>query len=108
MKYLIYILLLILVNGCGTLGGWDNCAFPISFSKLDAAINRLYDEYPNYKMPEKWKDYDNWSQGGYDFLESRIFYFGSVPEEMYYITFLGDSKELKSADTRNTVIAVRA
>jgi len=46
------------------------------------------------------------SPRGYDFLESSLFYFKNSPEELYYISFVGDSATF--ADTTQVSIAVRA
>lgn len=96
-----------LIAGCGTLGAiGDGIYFPTSKKKLEIAMDSLYSEHPEYKIPAKWNKYNDWSKAGYDFLESRIFYFKSDPEEMYYITFIGDSVAL--ADTSKIAIGIRA
>jgi len=93
--------------GCGTLGGIGNVIyFSTSKKKLEVAIDSLYSKHPEYRIPEKWKVFNSWSENGYGFLESRIFYFNSSPEEMYYVTFIGDSAML--ADATKTGIGVRA
>ena len=96
-----------LILGCGTLGAiGDGIYFPTSKDKLEIAMDSLFSEYPEYSIPTKWNKYNDWSKAGYDFLESRIFYFKSDPEEMYYITFLGDS--VTFADTSKVTIGIRA
>src|SRR5258708_33537125 len=86
------------LTSCGTLGGiGDTINFPTSKKKLEIAMDSLYIIHPEYKIPREWETYNSWHQRGYDFLESRIFYFKSFPEEMYYMTFIGDSVML--ADT---------
>lgn len=93
---------------CGTLGGGigDEIYFPTSKSKLEVAIDSLYSKNPEFRVPDNWKKFDTWSARGYNFLESRIFYFKSVPEEMYYVTFIGDSAVL--ADTTKVAIGISA
>jgi len=92
---------------CGTLGGiGPTLYFPTSKIKLEQAFSRLYVEHPEYNVPENWKKYDTWSERGYDFLEGRIFYFKTPPEEMYYVSFIGDSADL--ADPNQIGIAIRA
>jgi len=66
----------------------------------------MYDEYPEYHVPDGLKKYDNWSKRGYDFLEGRVLYFGAPPEELYYVTYIGDSLTL--LDTMKIGIAIRA
>lgn len=65
-----------------------------------------YAKHPEYQMPASWEKFNTWSARGYDFLQSRIFYFKSSPEELYYVTFIGDSTAL--ADTTKIEIGVRA
>jgi hypothetical protein len=66
--------------------------------------------YPSFGFggPDKWKKEDDWKERGYDFLDSRIFYFKSEPEEMYYVSFYGDANDAHQADTTNTGISIRA
>lgn len=91
---------------CGTLGGLDDRVFLVSKKKIENAIDSLYANNPQYRTPGKWLVYDDWSERGYNFLESRIFYFESSPEEMYYISFVGASAS--PADTFTCTLAVRA
>lgn len=96
-----------LIVGCGTLGKiGDERDFPVSKKKLEVAMDSLYSQHPEYKIPDKWKAFDGWAKSGYGFLESRIFYFKSSPEEMYYVTFIGDSVML--ADPNKIGIGLRA
>lgn len=92
---------------CGTLGGISRTiTFPVSMEKLELAIDSLYSLHPEYRIPRKWKALDDWEGRGYGFLKYRIFYFDSFPEEMYYVTFIGDSASL--ADTNAIAIGIRA
>ena len=103
---LILIFIVGLISGCGTLGGiGDNIYFATSKKKLETAIDSLYAQHPENKILQEWKIFDTWSASGYDFLESRIFYF-SNPDEMYYVTFVGDSTVL--ADTGKIGIGILA
>jgi hypothetical protein len=96
-----------LIVGCGTIGNiGDDLYFPVSKRNLELAMDSLYANYPIYKIPPKWVKYDDWSKNGYDFLESRIFYFKTPPEEMYYVTFITDS--ISMADSSQIGIGVRA
>lgn len=102
-------LLLVIVSliSCdGTLGGFNTISFPTSKKNIENAIDTLYSNYPDYRIPDKYKDFDNWSKRGYDFLDSRILYFTHEPEEMYYISFVGDEESFK--DTTHIDIAIRA
>lgn len=98
--------LFICIKCAGTLGGFDILSFPISKKKLEVAFDSLYSNYPAYKIPSNWEEHNNWSKRGYDFLESRIFYFKEKPEEMYYVSFVGDEQTFK--DTTHIDIAIRA
>ena len=111
IKCALFTLLFLTFSGCnyfgaGTLGGFDNRTFATSKTNLERTIDTLYSINPDLKIPDKWKDLDNWSEQGYDFLESRIFYFKNEPEEMYYVTFIGDSTML--ANLNEVTIAIRA
>lgn len=108
-KQIFIIAICFLLWGCiegGTLGGFDKRIFSTSKNKLNKAIDTLYLNHSEYKIPDKWSDRDNWSERGYGFLESRIFYFKAHPEEMYYVSFIGDSATL--ADSKEISIAIRA
>ena len=85
--------------GAGTLGGFDARKFETDKKTLAAGIDSLYKRHREYVIPDKWKDFDNWSERGYDFLDGRILYFPSAPEEMYYFTILAGDQ---------TRIAIRA
>jgi hypothetical protein len=105
-KTLLVFCILLFCNCDGSLGGFDNRIFPTSKKQLEVALHKIYLDHPEYKIPQKWKEFDNWSQRGFDFLESRIFYIKDHPEEMYYISFVGDSTML--ADPKQVIIAIRA
>lgn len=81
--------LIVLFAGCGTLGSFKVMNFSVDKHQLSLAIDTIFKNYPNYKIPEKWKYLDSWDERGYGFLDSRIFYFKDSPEEMYYVTFRG-------------------
>ncbi len=102
----ISVIICLIACGCGTLGGFDNGTFPVTKRKLEIAIDSLYALHPEYEISTQWEKYNDWSARGYDFLESRIFYFKSPPEEMYYVTFVGDTAKIsKTTDAR---IAIRS
>jgi len=106
------ILLICTLTGCGigagTLGGFETITFPTSKRILVVAIDSLFAEHPEYKIPNKWKKEDDWKERGYDFLDTRIFYFKSEPEEMYYVSFYGDANDSVQVDTTKTGISIRA
>ncbi len=107
-KITISVLLLFftLISCDGTLGGFNIVSFPVSKKRIEIAIDSLYSKNPEYKIPAKWEEQNNWSKRGYDFLESRIFYFKEKPEEMYYISFIGEEETFK--DTTHIDIAIRS
>jgi hypothetical protein len=81
--------------GAGTLGGFDSRKFETDKKTLQVGIDSLYKLHPEYVIPDEWKDFDSWSERGYDFLEGHILYFSSSPEEMYYVTILaGDEARI--------------
>ena len=108
-KLLILIISLLALIGCaGTLGGFDRVTFKTSKRNVVNAIDTLFVKNPEYLIPKKWKKYDDWKAKRYDFLDSRIFYFKSSPEEMYYVTFYGDANHATQTDTTKTSISIRA
>ncbi|HEY0297723.1 MAG TPA: hypothetical protein VGB84_00745 [Arachidicoccus sp.] len=94
--------------GAGTLGGFEIITFPTSKRVLVAAIDSLFAKNPEYGIPNKWKAEDDWNERGYSFLDSRIFYFKSEPEEVYYVSFYGDANKSVQVDTTKTGISIRA
>jgi len=112
MKKIALVLIVLTFSGCfisaGTLGGFKAIDFPVSKRKLVSAIDSLYKSYPEYKIPDKWKSFDDWHARGYDFLDSRIFYFKLAPEEMYYISFIGDANNATQTDTTLSSLSIRA
>ena len=95
-----------LISCDGTLGGFNTISFPISKKKIEIAFDTLYSHYPEYNIPDKWREYDHWQKKDFGFLENRIFYFKEAPEEMYYVTFIGEEETLK--DTTHIDIAIRS
>lgn len=110
MKKLSKILILIscVIISCGTLGGFDEVTFLAPKQSIVNAIDTFYTKHPEYRIPSKWKPFDNWKERGYGFLDSRIFYFSSKPKEMYYVTFLGDANDTIQLHNRSVSMAIRA
>ena len=106
----ILLLFIVLAYSCNysndTLGGWPERTFPVSKENLTIAINKLYQDNPNYKVPDKWKYADSSEIKSYFFLPSVTFYFKNNPEEMYYVTFIGDDAML--ADKSKISIDIRS
>lgn len=92
----------------GTLGGFELRFFPTSKKNLVRAMDTFFIKYPEYKLPQKWVSYDDWKARGYDFLDGRIFYFKTNPEEIYYVTMYGDGNDSVQTDTTKTGISIRA
>ncbi|TDE14819.1 hypothetical protein [Dyadobacter psychrotolerans] len=108
-------ILMILMVGCntkscnmdnlaGTLGTFQPWGFAASEDQMNKAIANLYAQNPKYVIPEKWKYLDNWEESGYGFLQGKIFYFGQIPEEMYYVSYSSDHID----DMKVMAISVRA
>ena len=103
LKMSFLLIVFILINCDGTLGGFDTISFPTSKKKIEIAIDSLYFNYPEYKIPDKWKEENDWSKRGFNFLNSRIFYFKENPEEMYYTSIRVGNDSLTHID-----IAIRS
>lgn len=95
-----------LISCDGTLGGFNTISFPISKKKIEIAIDSLYSNYPEYKMPDKYQEFNKWDYWGANSLDTHTFYFSQSPEEMYYISFIGEEETLK--DTTHIDIAIRS
>ncbi|WPO77077.1 hypothetical protein [Flavobacterium sp. KACC 22761] len=110
MKIKIFFILLfgyLLISCDGTLGGFDSRNFATPKKNIEKAIDTLFNKNAELEIPEKWKEYDNWKKRGYDFLDTRIFYFQSEPEEMYYVSFVTDGNE-KQDENGPTILAIRS
>ena len=101
--YQIFLILIIALSGCGTLGSFGIYNISIDKNQLSKSIDLIYTNYPQYKIPEKWKLYDTWKERGYDFLDCRIFYFAVPPEEMFFVSLLSDNLSINK-----TSISIRA
>lgn len=106
IKFYVLIVFFALISCDGTLGGFNTIRFPISKKKLELAFDSLYTNYPEYKIPDKFQEYNFWSKSGYDFLDSRLIYFSELPEELYYVSFVGEEETFK--DTSHIDIAIRS
>ncbi len=91
---------------CGSLGAFEQIEFSVSKEKMDLAIEKLFIEYPEYKIPEEWIKFDDWSKRGYDFLDGKIFYFKSEPQELYYISYF--TTEQSNSKKPTLKLAIRA
>ena len=110
MKIRTFIILLfscLLISCDGTLGGFDNRNFETPKQNIEKAIETLFVKNPKFEIPEKWKVNDNWKKRGFGFLDTRIFYFQSEPEEMYYVSFVENGKE-KQNENGPTILAIRS
>lgn len=90
----------------GTLGGFNTISFPVSKKRVEIAFDSLYSNHPEYKIPDKLQEYNFWSKSGYDFLDTRLIYFNEFPEEMFYISFVGEEQTFK--DTTHADLAIRS
>jgi hypothetical protein len=105
-KILFFLIVFIIICCDGTLGGFNTVSFPVSKKKLENSIDSLYFNYPNYKIPDKYQEFNNWEYWGANSLDAKTFYFSQSPEEMYYISFVGDEQTFK--DTTHIDIAIRS
>jgi len=91
--------------GDDTLGGFPERNFATSKKNLESAVDSIYSLNPEFRVPNKWADEDTSIKKSYFFMEGRTFYFKNDPEEMYYVTFIGDSAML--ANPTKTTISIR-
>jgi hypothetical protein len=104
LKISFLLIVFILINCDGTLGGFNTISFPTSKMKIEIAIDSLYFNYPEYKIPDKYQEFNKWDYWGGNALDTHTFYFNQSPEEMYYISFIGEVETLK--DTTHIDIAI--
>lgn len=64
-----FLFLSLFIIGCGTLGSFSVIHFSVNKKLLSRSIDSLYLNYPTYKIPEKWKKFDDWRERGYEFLD---------------------------------------
>jgi hypothetical protein len=92
---------------CNTFGGLDGSVmFHTNSDTLTRAMDSLYAKYPEYKLPAKWKAYDNLSLKPTPGITNTIIYFKDAPEEMYYVSLINDS--LLSGSRHRNGLAIRA
>ncbi|AWV97142.1 hypothetical protein [Arcticibacterium luteifluviistationis] len=105
---LLFILLLFAMISCdGTLGGFESRSFNTPKQNIKRAIDTLFATNNELKIPEKWNEHDDWEDRGFGFLDTRIFYFQSEPEEMYYVSFVENGNE-KQDENGPTILAIRS
>ena len=95
-------------SGGSSLNGLERHRIEMKKNQLESFIDSSFFnvDSSNYCISEEWSHLDTWEQNGFDFLESRIFYFSSPPKEMYYVTFIGDSASW--THDKHVVISIRA
>lgn len=95
------------IAACDTQGQiGDTANFKTSHPVLNAAIDTLYAKNPEYNVPSKWVQYDNFAAKPSKYLFKKVFYFKDKPEEMYYVSLIDDS--IMTGDTSQTGLAIRA
>ncbi|WP_183575460.1 hypothetical protein HDF18_16185 [Mucilaginibacter sp. X5P1] len=96
-----------MLAACGTMGQiGDSVRFSTSTAKLESALDSLYKNYPEYKMPATWAKYKSSIVRESPFTEDKFFYFKSNPEELYYVVLINDS--VMTDDSARTRLAIRA
>jgi len=109
IKIIVLFLIFIAVGCDGTLGGFKTRKFPVSKQKLVVAIESFYQRNPQFINPPKWKEEEeSWKKRGYDFLDARFFYLQDTPEELYYVSFIGDENDSIQSNANSVSIAIRA
>ena len=105
--FFIFLFSCLLISCDGTLGGFDSRYFETPKKNIEKAIETLFVKNSELEIPEKWKDNDNWKKRGFGFLDTRIFYFNSEPEEMYYVSFVENGNG-KQNENGPTILAIRS
>jgi hypothetical protein len=87
IKILVGSIVVLIFSNCNKINTFPEIYFSVPNRIVKIGIDSLFAKNIRFKMPKKWQNLDNWSQRGLGFLDSKIFYFQSNPEEMYYVTF---------------------
>lgn len=96
-----------LLAGCDTMGQiGDSYSFHTSKDTLERAIDTLFAKYPEYKMPQKWEQYNTLKPRPAPYLENKYFYFKDRPEEMYYVVLVDNL--VMNGDSSHSALAIRA
>ena len=96
-----------LLAGCDTMGQvGDSYSFRTSKDTLERAIDTLFAKYPEYKMPEKWEQYNTLKPRPVPYLDNKYFYFKDQPEEMYYVVLIDNL--VMNGDSSHSALAIRA
>jgi len=98
-----------MLAACNTLGQiGDSVRFNTSTANLENALDSLYKNYPEYKMPATWAKYKSSivKVSPSPYTEDKFFYFKSNPEELYYVVLINDS--VMTDDSARTRLAIRA
>src|SRR3569833_751866 len=97
----------ILLAGCDTMGQIGGTySFHTSKDTLERAIDTLFAKYPEYKMPQKWEQYNTLKPRPASYLENKYFYFKDQPEEMYYVVLIDNL--VMTGDSSRAGLAIRA
>jgi hypothetical protein len=94
-KSIIYILLLFSISGCGigagTLGTFQVWKLDTNIDKVLSAFEAINES----NLPDKWKKTSSNIQQNYEFMSTICIYFRESPEEMYFLSYNGNSKVTK-------------
>ena len=118
MKKVLYILLILFLSSCNFSPGIHGLDI-LEVERLD--LNRTEFEiqyklfengYPSYQAPSKWSDSINYWNQVFGFVDCKYIYFNQNPEELYFVTLIGDSKDTTSLNQtlfyQQTLLGVRA
>jgi len=96
-----------LITGCDTMGQIGGTySFHTSKDTLERAIDTLFAKYPEYRMPQKWEQYNTLTPRPAPYLENKYFYFKDQPEEMYYVVLIDNL--VMTGDSSRAGLAIRA
>lgn len=97
----------VLLYGCDTMGQiGDTVSFRTSTDTLERAIDTLFAQHPEYKVPAQWEQYKNLKVRPADYVENKYFYLKSDTPEMYYVVLINNLK--MRGDSSHTGLAIRA
>jgi len=91
-------------NVSGQIG--DSFSFHKDKQDLEAAIDTLYAQHPEYKTPAGWEKYKQPILSSSPYIENKFFYLKDSSQALYCVTLVDDSA--MSRDSAHSVIVIRA
>ncbi len=116
MKYLVCLASTWLLLGCqgfggaGTLGGGYLYKYDCTRGELQNCLENIKIKNSAYNVPKNWEDFNDWSAGGFDFLNGITYFLNESQyqkKEMYYVTLV-QNDYYDTVYTKPSLVALRS